>query len=126
MTTDDNILIHSYSRREAIEDGVLIDVTPTAKDAGFRFPVALTSAAWATCVSIPSCVTGQDERGRLWDVLTLLRLACRARSADESVRHFDVLVLNDNTTPKPVRLKAVCGPDDDLSPCLTVMLPEED
>jgi hypothetical protein len=126
MTTDDMFLIHSYSRREAIEDGVLIDVTGTAKEAGFRYPVALTSAAWATCVAIPSGVSGQDETGRLWDVLTMLRYACRARSADESIRHFDVLVLNDNTTPKPVRLKAVCGPDDDLSPCLTVMLPEED
>lgn len=37
-----------------------------------------------------------------------------------------MLVLNDDTTPKPVRLKAVCGPDDDLAPCLTVMLPDED
>jgi hypothetical protein len=125
MTTND-ILIHSYSRKEAIDDGVLVDVTAAAKEAGFRYPVALTSAAWATCVAIPSGVAGQDEAGRLWDVLTLLRHACRARSGDESVRHFDVLVLNDNTTPKPVRLKAVCGPDDDLSPCLTVMLPEED
>jgi hypothetical protein len=25
-----------------------------------------------------------------------------------------------------VHLKAVCGPDDDGSPCLTIMLPEED
>lgn len=125
MTSDD-VLIFSYSRKEAIEDGVLIDVTPTAKEAGFRFPVALTSAAWATCVSVPDGLTDQDETGRLWDVLTMLRHACRSRTGDESLRLFDVLVLNEGTTPKPVRLKAVCGPDDDLSPCLTVMLPDED
>jgi hypothetical protein len=125
MTTDD-ILIHSYSRKEAIEDGVLIDVTVTAKEAGFRYPVALTSGAWATCVEIPEGVSCQDEMGRLWDVLTMLSHACRSRSGRERERLFDVLVLNDGISPKPVRLKAVCGPDDDLSPCLTVMLPEED
>ncbi len=126
MTTKDIILIHSYSRKEALEDGVLIDVTETAKEAGFRYPVALTSAAWATCVSIPTGVTGQDEAGRLWDVLTMLRLATRSGSSGTSTLTFDVLILNDRTGPKPVRLKAVCGPDDYLSPCLTLMLPEED
>jgi hypothetical protein len=41
---------------------------------------------------------------------------------------FGVHVRNDNRerTPPPVRLKAVCGPGDDGSPCLTVMLPDED
>jgi hypothetical protein len=120
--------VEEYSRAEAISDGVLVDASELAREAGFRFPVALTSAAWAKCVEVPHGVPGQDERGRLWDVLTLLRVACRSRDGggDESVRLFDVLVLNDRTSPKPVRLKAVCGPDDDLSPCVTVMLPGED
>jgi hypothetical protein len=125
MTTDE-IPMHTYSRRDAIEDGILIDVTETAKEAGFRFPVALTATAFATCVSVPDDVQGQDERGRLWDVLTMLARACRVRDGDERIRFFDVLVLNDGTSPEPVRLKAHCGPDDDLAPCLTVMLPEED
>lgn len=125
MTTDD-ILIHSYSRREAIADGVLVDVSETAREAGFRFPVALTHAAWATCVRVPDGVSCQDEAGRLWDLLTMLRHACRSAARDASTLYFDVLVLNDDTAPKPVRLKSVCGPDDDHSPCITVMLPEED
>ena len=125
MTTDDTLLF-SYSRKEAIADGVLIDVTETAREAGFRFPVALTSAAWNVCVSIPAGVECQDEAGRLWDVLTMLRHASRAARGGESTLYFDVLVLNDRTSPMPVRLKAVCGPGDDLSPCITIMLPEED
>ena len=40
-------LIHSYTRQQAIEDGVLMDVSETAKEAGVRFPVALTRAVWA-------------------------------------------------------------------------------
>src|SRR5262249_4146387 len=33
-------------RADALRDGVLIDVTPTAREAGFRYPVALTAATW--------------------------------------------------------------------------------
>jgi hypothetical protein len=29
-------------------------------------------------------------------------------------------------TPPLVRLKALCGPGDDGSPCITVMMPDED
>lgn len=125
MTTDDTLTI-SYSRRDALADGVLIDVTDAARDAGFRVPVALTAAAWAACVGIPPGVTGQDEAGRLWDVLTMLRHAARGRAGEGSTVFFDVLVLNGGEFPRPLRLRAVCGPDDDLSPCVTVMLPGED
>jgi hypothetical protein len=37
-------VIFSYTRAQAIADRVLIDVTPTALKAGFRFPVAVTAA----------------------------------------------------------------------------------
>lgn len=43
-------VISSYSRKQAIEDGVLIDVTEAANQLGFRVPVAMTSAAWGDCV----------------------------------------------------------------------------
>lgn len=36
--------IYIYTRKQAIEDGVLIDVTETAKEAGFKVPVAVTCA----------------------------------------------------------------------------------
>jgi hypothetical protein len=36
-------VIFSYTRARAIADRALIDVTPTAAEAGFRFPVAVTS-----------------------------------------------------------------------------------
>jgi hypothetical protein len=48
----------------------LIDVSPTAREAGFKYPVALTAAAWAKCVAVPPGALCQDEAGRLWDVLT--------------------------------------------------------
>lgn len=66
---DDSDLIHVYTRAQAIEDGVLVDVTETAKEAGIRYPVAITQAVWAEYVAVPDGVEGQDENGRLWDIL---------------------------------------------------------
>ncbi len=120
-------LIHRYTRAQAIADGVLIDVTPNAREAGFKYPVALTAAVWARCVAVPPGVLCHDEAGRLRDVLTMLRFAIRGSEGGPEVR-FGVHVRNDNREgiPPLVRLKALCGPDDDGSPCLTVMLPDED
>jgi hypothetical protein len=124
---DEADLIHRYTRADAIRDGVLIDVSATAKEAGFRWPVALTSAAWERCVTVPPGVECQDEAGRLWDVLWLLRLAVGRSDGGPEVR-FGVHVRDDNRerTPPLVRLKAVCGPGDAGEPVVTVMLPEED
>jgi hypothetical protein len=124
---EDADLIHSYSRADALRDGVLIDVSETAREAGIRWPVALSSAAWERCVSVPPGVVCQDETGRLWDVLWMLRLAI-ARSDGGSEVRFALHVRNDNRDGAPplVKLKAICGPGDDGEPVLTVLLPEED
>jgi hypothetical protein len=74
-------LIHRYTRADAIRDGVLIDVSATAREAGFKYPVALTAAAWAKCEAVPPCVLGQDESGRRWDVVWLL--TCAIRRSDD-------------------------------------------
>jgi hypothetical protein len=112
---------------DAIRDGALIDVTPTAMEAGFRYPVALTAAVWERCVTVPPGVQCQDEPGRLWDVVWMLLLAIRQSGSGPEVR-FRVHVRSDNTerTLPLVRLKAVCGPGDDGEPVVTVMLPDED
>lgn len=123
---DDPILIHAYSRREALADGVLIDVSDAAREARFQYPVAITSTAWARCVEVPASAPWQDEAGRLWDVLTMLAHAVRHSGYQGDRVQFDVLVQNDRGGPRPIRLAAVCGPNDDMSPCITIMLPGED
>ena len=119
-------LIHRYTRADALRDGVLIDVSATAREAGIDWPVALTRAAWERCVRVPPGVVCQDEAGRLWDVLVLLRFAI-GRSEGAEVR-FGVHVRDSNRegTPPLVRLKALCGPGDQGEPVIIVMLPEED
>jgi hypothetical protein len=120
-------LISRYSRADALRDGVLIDVSETAREAGILWPVALTSAVWGRCVSVPPRVEYQDEAGRLWDVLWMLFCAIRRSDGGPEVR-FAVHVRNDNRerTPPLVCLKALCGPGDHGEPVVTVMLPDED
>lgn len=119
-------IIFSYTRAQAVADGVLIDVT--AKEAGFVLPVAVTAAVWAEYIKVPDGVEGQDEAGRLWDLLTMLRSAIRRDASGGPELLFQLHERNDNAEGESplVTLKAMCGPDDDLSPCITVLLPEED
>ena len=121
------VVIATYTRAQAIEDGVLVDVTETAREAGIKYPTAITAAVWAKYVEVPQGVEAQDEDGRLWDVVWMLRHAISGTSGQEADRlSFRLFVRNDNKSPQPVTLKAVCGPGDDPETVITVMLPDED
>jgi hypothetical protein len=115
------------SRADALRDGVLIDISPTAREAGIRYPVALTRIVWERCVRVPAGVLCQDEAGRLWDVLWMLACAIRRRNGGRVVA-FALHVRNDNRdrTPSLARLQAVCGPGDDCEPVVAVMMVDED
>lgn len=121
-------IISSYSRAQAIEDGELVDVTETAREAGIRIPTALTRAVWAKYVEVPEGVKCQDEKGRLWDILFMFAYA--ARKFDGSELLYKLSVRNDNepdfSAHHEVTLKAICGPGDTPEPVITIMLPDED
>ena len=118
-------VISAYSRAQAIEDGVLVDVSEMAREAGISVPTAVTAAVWAEFVKVPDGVEGQDERGRLWDILNMFSWAARRGAKSDTVL-FDVLVRNDNTAARPIALKAICGPGDTAEPVMTIMRPYED
>ncbi|MCP5407867.1 MAG: hypothetical protein H6963_01025 [Chromatiaceae bacterium] len=125
-------VISTYTRAQAIEDGVLIDAGPTAKEVGFKFPVALTSAVWADCVAWTDSDSQkkpfQDQSGRLYDVLFMAAFAIQT-SADSGDRLLYELyrVPRDgySTEAKPVTLKLIVGPGDHGEPVMTILLPEE-
>lgn len=126
--TQENIfgeVIYQYTRAQAIEDGVLIDVSENAREAGIIFPTAVTAAVWAECVTVPKTAECQDEIGRLWDILTVLRFSIRQSRGGREIA-FTVAVQNDSHKPQPVQLKALCGPGDSAEPVITIMLPHED
>lgn len=142
MFSNDDI-IHSYTRKQAIEDGVLVDVSETAKEAGIRFPTALTHAVWARYVEFEPETEGQSIAGRLWDILWMLAVAARKAQGSEIIFQLYVAIPDagnweaneqvpehgsslSRETHRLVSLKAICGPGDDPAPVLTVMLPNED
>jgi len=119
-------VIDTYTRAQAIEDGVLIDVTNMAKEAGIKYPVAVTEAVWSTYI-VPddrSRAYGQSEDGRLWDTLWMFRMA--ARRTEGAIMHFKLYFIMKERLKKLVMLKAVVHPGDDMEPVITIMLPEED
>ena len=51
-TTALDPVISVYTRAQAIEDGILVDVSETAREAGFRIPVAITRTVWSRLVAL--------------------------------------------------------------------------
>jgi Family of unknown function (DUF6573) len=133
MTTSDPFwrdadLIHVYTRAQALADGALIDISPLATEAGFRYPVAVTAAVWPILEPSDDLVRlGQSATGRAWDVLHVLRAAIR-HSGHTDRLHFTPLFVLDaaHPTPQPVQPWALCGPGDDEAPVLTVLCEGED
>jgi hypothetical protein len=126
-------VISTYTRAQAIEDGVLVDVGSTAQEAGFKWPVALTTAVWADCVAWTEDDSRQqvyqDESGRLWDLLYMASHAIRS-SKDSGDRLLFQLyrVPRDGHSTEAilVTLKLIVGPGDAGEPVITILLPNED
>jgi len=121
-------IIYSYTRKQAIADGVQVDISSAAKEAGIRFPVFLTRTAFDAYVTVPPNVSGQDEAGRLWDIVWMLRFAVQRSRPGCDRLPVALYVRNDNRAAKLVKLIATCGPldIDDPQPAITLMMPDED
>ena len=121
MFTNDD-LIYSYTRAQALADGVLIDVSERAQRAGIKYPTACTASVWALIDCLPESDTdslaGVVADTRLAEVLTAMLAAIRrggARGTDRVV--FEAL---------GCAMWAHCGPGDAAAAVITVMLEGED
>ena len=116
-------IISVYSRKEAIADGVLIDVTREAKALGFALPVAITAAAWAQFVAVPH--SKHEEHERLVAVLGIVQDGFDG--SERSEHCFEMLAVSDNLqNAARVAFRATVTPGDDGRPVVTVMLAHED
>jgi len=113
-------VIYSYSRAQAIEDGVLADLSNVDSiRQHWKHPFACTSAIWAI---IEEALTheGQDLDGICHDISTMAKLAIHGgREAGQVL--FAVIIAGREHT-----LKLHVGPGDTAEPVLTLMLPNED
>lgn len=121
-------VIYAYTRAQALDDGILVDATALAKEAGFKWPVALTARLWHGYIvpALELVSDGQSINGRLWDLLTVLHYTI-LNSKDDTFLRFSVLFLmSPGSSPIPVELISVAGPGDDGEPVISIMLPDED
>lgn len=130
-------IIYRYTRKQAIGDGVLIDLTEWARETGFTIPVACTAAVWNQYVVPPeppehpehpdgTNELGQSERGRGHDLLFMLLVAIKRQPGSADRLTYEVIFLNRHGKQETVTLKALCGPGDNGEPVITIMLPNED
>jgi hypothetical protein len=124
---EDFVLIAAYTRAQALEDGMLVDVTERAKEAGIKLPTALTRAVWNEYVDLTEAANQacNDVAGRLWDIVWMFRCAA-LRQPNASELRFQLHVVTHCVRPSLVTLKAHIGPGDDGTPIITIMKPEED
>ena len=121
-------IIYSYTRKQALADGVQVDLSATAREAGIKYPVFVTRAVFDAYVTVPEGVEAQDEAGRAWDLVWMVRFAILRSQPGQDRIPVELYVRNDNRAAKLVKLIAQCGPLDldDPQPSITIMLPSED
>ena len=138
---NNNEYIYTYTRAQAIEDGMLIAIDEKiSREAGMTVPVAITSSVYEQYVlwteKDNARQTYQDQSGRLWDILWMCSLCLRsaARKGIENTGSgilFQLLAIPKKEgsraqRPKKITLKTVLGSGDNYEPVLTIMLPNED
>ena len=125
-------MISSYSRSDALRDGMLIEADPQlCREAGIRFPVAISDHLWGYVEQDNlGEMPGQSVNGRLWDLLWLFSLTARYQTRPSDRMSFRCIFLTKTgkTRPRKVTLSiiAACGPGDNGEPVITLMLPEDD
>ncbi len=88
--------IYSYSRTQAIEDGVLVDLSQADSiRQHWKHPFACTSAVWAV-IEEALQHPGQDVSGICHDISTMAKLAIRSTRGTEQIL-FSVLITGKNT-----------------------------
>ncbi len=113
--------ISVYTRDQAHEDGVLVDVSETEGAKLYKWPVSLTSNLYERLKK------GEGSKpnildARIWDVCWMSQVAIKdtepSRQPGDSDIFFKVIVGKDT-----LKLWGNCGPKDDGAPCITIGFP---
>jgi hypothetical protein len=118
---DDAEVISSYTRAQAIEDGVLADLSTLfpSDTRLYKYPVACTSAVW-NLIETAAKKDTSNAAAIVWDICYMSAKFPVAK-IDESTMLFKVIIGRKTHT-----LKVNCGPGDNAEPVITIMLRNED
>jgi hypothetical protein len=132
ITSNRGKSIITYTRAQAIAEGLLVDVSNMADKAGFKIPVAVTQTVWDNYIHWTDEDTHrrtfQDPTSRQWNVLCLLRVALNKLIYTDCILYNVYIMPRYWHCPIPVsiQLKAVIERGDQGEPVITIRLPYED
>lgn len=129
-------VIFSYTRQQALEDGVLVDLSglfPSLCEGLYRYHVACTTRVWALIEKGAMATNGSGFDGIVWDILWM-SVKYPVEIESEASRLFEVIIKGGghcsaqigNPANETYRLRVMVGPGDNAEPVITIMFPDED
>ena len=114
------------TRHEAIQAGVLIDVTADAQKLGMSFPITITKPLWEIGIAPDQTLSEETKAERLRDVLMAFRLRLASQATLSPLIDFPaMLALPPGGVPQPVPLFALIQSGEQNQAMVTLLLPNE-
>jgi hypothetical protein len=118
-------VISVYTRKQAIEDGVLVDLSGLFPNDTriYKYPVACTMTVWGMIED--ACERTREDAGAyVWDLCWMSANMMAVVKDDGDMRLFRCAI---PLGGKAKLFKVVVGPGDDgVEPVITIMMPDED
>jgi hypothetical protein len=123
---DDADIISTYSRAQALEDGVLVDLNRwiSVNESGYKWPIACTSTVFGIIeAAVKNKGAYNDYKGVIWDILWM--------SKHYQVRKWETgclfeVKITGIESKHIYTFKLEVGPGDTAEPVITIMMPDED
>lgn len=118
--------VQSGSRDQAIESGILIDITPQAQEMGLPLPVGVSRSLWDFGITASDQVTDREQDQRIRDLLMALRLhLCRSPLVSPVTQFPALFSFPPDQSPQVCGVCAVVQAESADHPFLTLILPTE-
>ena len=129
MECNDWKLIYCYTRKRAIADGIMVDVSYFVSDFWFIVPLAITNNLFTRNIQPTNKLAeaGKSSESRMIDLLVVMMIKLFQRPNTEQLSFnvsFD-MEYEEKIESKLVQILAVIGQGDAGEPVLTIMLPED-
>ncbi len=114
------------SRQEAVDQGILVDVSPVASELGFTIPIGISKPLWESGITVAGQFNPPEVDRRVRDVLMALRLSLGSSRDLPSVMQFGaLLVFPPESVPRLCSMIAVAHKDAEAPFALTLLHPSE-
>jgi hypothetical protein len=116
----------ALDREEAVQAGLLVDVTPLAQELGINLPVGMSKSLWEIGITASNQLDAEQHSSRARDVLMALRLHLETSEVTSPWIKFPALLsFPPDIAPQLCSLYAVAHKDETTPYSLTLLLPHE-